>query len=372
MTKRDLERKAVGSPVFSNSSGSSSAVFRRSSMSTVASTNLHLPLSPKLSLGGLSIVPSSSSSLPSPGGDHRKLDRSMSEPSPCGDKCSKGASAAAVNSSRYKTELCRPFEENGSCKYGDKCQFAHGEHELRNLSRHPKYKTELCRTFHTIGFCPYGPRCHFIHNAEESRKSPPPSPVLAASGARPTTTSLGSTGDPSPPSSLSESPTSLNTFSFRDSVDDAAVFSPSPPASTAAIPAHNAFSFSHDFATLVSPTNTQINNNIFSNNTLNNSNNNKRLLTATMSLDRYNNNRNTLTSLDELDIYDNLIRYPDLGPKSSGDDGCSPIVDSLVSELDNLCMSDSTSIDINRGCGISGSPMGMHFPMLNRMTCSEE
>ena len=75
-------------------------------------------------------------------------------------------SQRSVNSSRYKTELCRPFEESGSCKYGDKCQFAHGMHELRNLSRHPKYKTELCRTFHTIGYCPYGPRCHFIHEEE--------------------------------------------------------------------------------------------------------------------------------------------------------------------------------------------------------------
>ncbi|KAL6475527.1 hypothetical protein MHYP_G00165670 [Metynnis hypsauchen] len=74
-----------------------------------------------------------------------------------------------INSTRYKTELCRPFEENGSCKYGEKCQFAHGYHELRNLSRHPKYKTEPCRTFHTIGFCPYGPRCHFIHNMDERR-----------------------------------------------------------------------------------------------------------------------------------------------------------------------------------------------------------
>ncbi|ELT95833.1 hypothetical protein CAPTEDRAFT_50343, partial [Capitella teleta] len=70
-------------------------------------------------------------------------------------------------SSRYKTELCRPFEENGFCKYGDKCQFAHGEAELRNLNRHPKYKTERCRTFHSTGFCPYGPRCHFIHNEDE-------------------------------------------------------------------------------------------------------------------------------------------------------------------------------------------------------------
>lgn len=58
----------------------------------------------------------------------------------------------------YKTELCRPFEEAGECKYGDKCQFAHGFHELRNLQRHPKYKTELCRTFHSVGFCPYGAR----------------------------------------------------------------------------------------------------------------------------------------------------------------------------------------------------------------------
>ncbi|KAJ8009320.1 hypothetical protein DPEC_G00087660 [Dallia pectoralis] len=85
-----------------------------------------------------------------------------------------GQSQQQVNSSRYKTELCRPYEENGTCKYGDKCQFAHGLHELRSLSRHPKYKTELCRTFHTIGFCPYGPRCHFIHNAEERRGPPPP------------------------------------------------------------------------------------------------------------------------------------------------------------------------------------------------------
>ncbi|XP_036390759.1 mRNA decay activator protein ZFP36L2-like [Megalops cyprinoides] len=80
--------------------------------------------------------------------------------------------ASQINSTRYKTELCRPFEENGTCKYGEKCQFAHGFHELRNLSRHPKYKTERCRTFHSSGYCPYGPRCHFIHNADERRPVP--------------------------------------------------------------------------------------------------------------------------------------------------------------------------------------------------------
>ncbi|KAG5269670.1 hypothetical protein AALO_G00204680 [Alosa alosa] len=68
-----------------------------------------------------------------------------------------------IPSNRYKTELCRSFQENGSCKYGNKCQFAHGEAELRCMYRHPKYKTEACRTFYNFGYCPYGTRCHFIH-----------------------------------------------------------------------------------------------------------------------------------------------------------------------------------------------------------------
>lgn len=75
-------------------------------------------------------------------------------------------------SSRYKTELCRPYQEHGSCKYGEKCQFAHGHAELRNVNRHPKYKTDLCRTYHSVGFCPYGPRCHFIHALDELRSAP--------------------------------------------------------------------------------------------------------------------------------------------------------------------------------------------------------
>jgi len=63
----------------------------------------------------------------------------------------------------YKTELCRSWEEKGTCRYGTKCQFAHGEDELRRVARHPKYKTEICRTFWVSGTCPYGKRCCFIH-----------------------------------------------------------------------------------------------------------------------------------------------------------------------------------------------------------------
>ncbi|XP_063168581.1 mRNA decay activator protein ZFP36 [Candoia aspera] len=72
-------------------------------------------------------------------------------------------------SSRYKTELCRTFSESGKCKYGAKCQFAHGSAELRTVSRHPKYKTEPCHKFYIHGECPYGSRCHFIHYPEEAQ-----------------------------------------------------------------------------------------------------------------------------------------------------------------------------------------------------------
>ncbi|XP_075042887.1 mRNA decay activator protein ZFP36-like [Mixophyes fleayi] len=70
-------------------------------------------------------------------------------------------------SPRYKTELCRTFSETGTCKYGSKCQFAHGQVELREPNRHPKYKTEYCHKFYLYGECPYGSRCNFIHHPAE-------------------------------------------------------------------------------------------------------------------------------------------------------------------------------------------------------------
>ncbi|CAG9856963.1 unnamed protein product [Phyllotreta striolata] len=153
---------------------------------------------------------------------HRRLERTQSAPAPpvtSTPAASLTAATATVNTSRYKTELCRPFEEFGVCKYGDKCQFAHGIGELRSLARHPKYKTELCRTYHTVGFCPYGPRCHFVHNQEEAAAAAAAAQSQskgqlggnrASSGqARPAALSPSlSLDSPSPPCSLSQSPTS--------------------------------------------------------------------------------------------------------------------------------------------------------------------
>lgn len=72
------------------------------------------------------------------------------------------------NPLRYKTELCRSFEESGDCRFGEACTFAHGLRELRAVLRHPRYKTDLCRTYHGAGYCQYGARCHFIHDPEEA------------------------------------------------------------------------------------------------------------------------------------------------------------------------------------------------------------
>jgi hypothetical protein len=58
--------------------------------------------------------------------------------SPTSSSGQTGPSANNRKLGLYKTELCRSWEEKGTCRYGAKCQFAHGEDELRRVSRHPK------------------------------------------------------------------------------------------------------------------------------------------------------------------------------------------------------------------------------------------
>ncbi|KAJ1664047.1 hypothetical protein IW140_004346 [Coemansia sp. RSA 1813] len=41
------------------------------------------------------------------------------------------------NNPLYKTRLCQRFADEGSCPYGSKCQFAHGEEELRTAPEQP-------------------------------------------------------------------------------------------------------------------------------------------------------------------------------------------------------------------------------------------
>lgn len=80
-----------------------------------------------------------------------------------GDIVDCGRLPQTARNNLYKTELCKHFTENGACRYGSKCQFAHGMDELRGVLRHPKYKTTRCKAFIQTGKCMYGARCRFIH-----------------------------------------------------------------------------------------------------------------------------------------------------------------------------------------------------------------
>lgn len=70
-----------------------------------------------------------------------------------------------LKSTLYKTEMCRNWTESQTCPYGRKCQYAHGDEELRQVARPPRYKTKPCREYYNKGFCNYGQRCHFLHKS---------------------------------------------------------------------------------------------------------------------------------------------------------------------------------------------------------------
>ena len=64
--------------------------------------------------------------------------------------------------SLFKTELCKSYCENGYCRYGNLCTFAHGTQEL-TIETAVKKKDKNCKTFFATGYCPYGVRCQFQH-----------------------------------------------------------------------------------------------------------------------------------------------------------------------------------------------------------------
>ena len=81
--------------------------------------------------------------------------------------------AATIKHAKFKTEMCKNWLETGSCNYGKKCCFAHGETELLQKSsvNNVKYKSKLCVSYHTQMFCPYGNRCLFKHSEQEDKNN---------------------------------------------------------------------------------------------------------------------------------------------------------------------------------------------------------
>jgi hypothetical protein len=65
--------------------------------------------------------------------------------------------------------MCKNWVESDGqfCRYGNKCQFAHGGFEMimPTAPVHNKYKSKNCAQFHNEFqiSCPYGIRCQFVH-----------------------------------------------------------------------------------------------------------------------------------------------------------------------------------------------------------------
>ncbi len=70
---------------------------------------------------------------------------------------------------KYKTELCKYYEINGYCKYGDSCDYANGKENLRSkITNTTAYRTKNCVHFFQNGYCPYGNRCQFAHQVSSN------------------------------------------------------------------------------------------------------------------------------------------------------------------------------------------------------------
>merc|ERR1719219_2969771 len=141
---------------------------------------------------------------------------------------------ANLTSPQFKTILCKNFEDTGKCDFAFRCQFAHGEPELRTVTqnylqlsqqtgkrevrgvRSPPVQTaqkrelckvwlqtgncsrlycsaahcldeltklQLCRNMRERGYCPYGSTCQMCQSPSDLLSSPSLSPT-------PTTTTL--------------------------------------------------------------------------------------------------------------------------------------------------------------------------------------
>jgi len=146
---------------------------------------------------------------PAPANGHSDTSSAASHESATHSTASAPAAAphkASTRSTRtevafIKTRLCHNWM-TGTCRFGDKCNFAHGESELRSAdaamlafssqgagAARPaasksgesrgegapgNYKTRMCKNFVQNGYCQFKSKCVFAHGPSELRKDPAP------------------------------------------------------------------------------------------------------------------------------------------------------------------------------------------------------
>ncbi|KAM4088285.1 hypothetical protein ACB094_07G059500 [Castanea mollissima] len=79
--------------------------------------------------------------LPSTGtaGRFSRSSTSAADSSPSSSSSSSSSGGRSLN----KTDICRSWEDSGTCRYGFKCQFAHGKEELRPPRFSARNKSDL-------------------------------------------------------------------------------------------------------------------------------------------------------------------------------------------------------------------------------------
>jgi len=85
-----------------------------------------------------------------------------------------GASGPPAPQGRIKTVICKKYDTPEGCPFGERCTFAHGQHELGTQSKsNPLYKTVLCEQFKEAEYCERGAQCNFAHGTDELRAPGP-------------------------------------------------------------------------------------------------------------------------------------------------------------------------------------------------------
>ncbi|KAL1113997.1 hypothetical protein V6Z11_D02G227200 [Gossypium hirsutum] len=80
-----------------------------------------------------------------------------------------GSSSSSGSVGYYKSEICRAWEEFGHCRYGSKCQFAHGKEEVRPACLPFKTKSEAqYKTYGSTVSNAYSSKPRLLHPVTET------------------------------------------------------------------------------------------------------------------------------------------------------------------------------------------------------------